>query len=562
MMQAQEIKLESLADGPGLLPYKLGATRLITQYHTYLQYIQLNDFEDNINLLQHQLQTYQSRLPNDTYDLYELQINYLSKKTNKAWIQLKSLEPDYRVKRGLVNGLGSIVKSITGNLDHEDALRYNNVLKDLQVNQDKIISEFNNHISLNKEWMLQYTNVISQLAENQSKINATIDLLIDSNAHAESSLLKYAKFAQLLEIIGENMEDLILELDRIENMLAFIRTETTHHSMVKIDVLKDMIGKLKHLYDKDQILDLEIREYYNIIKPGFYYVGKQIVIIFSIPIVSRDTYELYRLSIVPNKNRQALIPPYPFLATNELSFVYMEAECPKLKNWYLCEKKFSHQVRSTPDCIQTLIRTQALDKTCSFTPITLSKEALDKLDDHHYVISFPNETRIHSTCGSEVIDILQGSYLVTIPVKCLLRTAQFTITNDRDVIKGQPLKLMKIPYASEQQITSHPLRLNSIDLQGLHSIQNKVMMEAPVDFEKENSTSMYHTTIPFYIVMLITAVIIIAFIIYRKRRWIRNLPAASDINKEIYEDPEKIRNMKREKDVKDIPATFSLKVLK
>lgn len=80
MTRAHEIKLESLAEGPGLLPYKLGTARLTEQYHTFIQYIQLDDLETNINLVQNQLQTYRSRLPNDTYLLYELQIEYLSNK--------------------------------------------------------------------------------------------------------------------------------------------------------------------------------------------------------------------------------------------------------------------------------------------------------------------------------------------------------------------------------------------------------------------------------------------------------------------------------------------------
>jgi hypothetical protein len=472
------------------------------------------------------------------------------------------LEPDSRVKRGLINGLGSVIKSITGNLDQSDALKYDNILKELQVNQEKIVSVFNNHISLNKEWMSHYSDILNQLIQNQNKINATIELIMNSNAYNENSLLKYAQFAQLLQIIGENVEDLILELNRIENMLAFIRVGTTHHSMVKVDILKVMIDRLKSIYDRNQVLDPDIREYYDIIKAGFYYNGKQIVIVFSIPIVSIDRYELYRLAIVPNKEQQVLIPPYPFLATNEVSFMYMEAECPKLNHWYLCEKKITQQIRNTPDCIQKLIKTQALDESCQFTTVTLAKEALDKLDDQHYIISIPNQTRIHSSCGREDIDLLQGSYMVTIPVKCSLRTAEFTITNVYDEMKGQPLKLTKIPYNKEMQITPHHLRLNTISLQGLQNIQNKAMMEVPPQLETQSSISTYyHTTIPFYIVVFSASVLAVALYCRQKYRN-KKISTTSDNIEQPYQDPEEIRKVKREKDSNDIPATFSLSVLK
>lgn len=80
----QDIRLETLDDGPGLLPFKLGPTKLITHHHTFLQRIQLNDIEDKISTLQTQIQTFETRLPNDTYALYELQITYLNNKLEKA----------------------------------------------------------------------------------------------------------------------------------------------------------------------------------------------------------------------------------------------------------------------------------------------------------------------------------------------------------------------------------------------------------------------------------------------------------------------------------------------
>lgn len=64
-----------------------------------------------------------------------------------------------------------------------------------------------------------------------------------------------------------------------------------------------------------------------IIRPGFYYVDKQIIITFQFSTVPVDVYDLFRLSVVPSKDKQALIPSYPFIATYENVFMYMEAEC-------------------------------------------------------------------------------------------------------------------------------------------------------------------------------------------------------------------------------------------
>ncbi|CAK1581928.1 unnamed protein product [Parnassius mnemosyne] len=499
---------------------------------------------------------YKNRLDNDTNLLYELQMDYLSSKLDKVLLQLNSLEPS-RTKRGLVDGLGSVIKSVTGNLDYLDAAKYNNAIKVLKDNQDRIESEFNSHISISKEWMLQHNSVISQIIENENKINSTLIQLLDRAAYRDSSLIKYAKFAQLLTILTENIDDMLNELNRIENILAFSRASSTHHSTLSVKVIKSMLVRLRQIYDKEHVLNLETREYYDIIKSGYYFTENQIVIVLKFPVISKDTFDLFRLSIVPNKNHQSIIPPYPLIATNREKFVYMETECPKLSNRYLCEKETNTQIRTQSDCIQNLIINQSIATSCKITDIALSKEAMERLDDKHYTISFPQPTKVHTVCGREDITTLQGSYLATIPINCFLRTQEFTITNINDQVEGHPLKLMKIPM--DINAKSNPavprISLNTINLKGLHAAQDQLMMQPPLHLREMDLPTLYHTTIPFYAVLSSIAIfaIIISVRYYyktKKQEQIQNNTQHS------YEKPE-------ESEVKKaLPATFSLKVLK
>lgn len=50
-----------------------------------------------------------------------------------------------------------------------------------------------------------------------------------------------------------------------------------------------MVKKLRKIYGQEQILNLELREYYDIIKPASYFVDKQIVFIFKFPFFSKAT---------------------------------------------------------------------------------------------------------------------------------------------------------------------------------------------------------------------------------------------------------------------------------
>lgn len=442
------------------------------------------------------------------------------------------------MKRGLIDGLGSIIKSVTGNLDSLDAIKYNNDIKILQDDNNKIGHEFNNHVSLCKEWMVQHSIVINKLISNQAKINETLELILDSNAQRDYSLLKYAKFAQYLAIITENVDDVLEEIIRIENTLAFIHASSLHHSMLSTDILNHMIQILVKIYGKEKVLELELRQYYDIIKPGYYYSGDKIVIIFKMPIFSKDSYDLYKLAVAPNKLKQALIPPYPYIATNSNGYVYIEAECPKYSNWYLCGEKMAHQLRQVPDCIQNLITGQYIDKTCEIATVTLSRIAMEELDEKHYVIALPNATRIHTVCGKEDYNVLHGTYLATIPTNCFLYTPEFTITNKNDQIKGQPLKITKLTINEDiEKLTRSHIHLNSIDLRRLHDVQQKITTQPALQLDQVPSSYLYHTTIPLYIVVfgaLILAMILFARRYKGKKRSVGISPPAN----KIYEKPE------------------------
>lgn len=503
---AQEIRLESLEDGPGLLPFRLGPMRLVTHYHTFLQYIELTDIHNKVDLVQAQLIELSSKLPNITQSLFETQLAYLNSKLTKVTFQLKSLEP-HRSKRGIIDGLGSVIKSLTGNLDYKDAIKYNNAIKALRDNQIKITSEINSHISLGKEWMKQHTNIISHIVDNQIKINETIHAIIRNETYLHSSLIRYNRLTQLLMIITDNVDELYDEIRRIEDILVFTRTSSTHHSMLRVDILQTMLTDLKKIYNQDQLLDLEIREYYDVIRTGSFYNNNQIVIVLKVPIISPHAYDLYKLPLAPNKKNQILLPPYPLVATSGNLHVYIEAECPKYNTRYICEEKLHQQIRSEPDCIQKILTHQTLEGSCELTSISIKKETIEKLDDRHYVVVYPQPTQVQITCGSSDYRKLQGSYLITIPYKCSLRSKEFTIYNSNDRIEGQPIKILNITTIEMTSALPPPILLSSINLKELQTIQDKIISQPPIQAKNLSTETLYHTTLPFYVVLMIIIII-------------------------------------------------------
>lgn len=425
------------------------------------------------------------------------------------------------MKRGLIDPLGTLIKSISGNLDFNDAIKYDNAIKILQNNDEILSKNFNRHISLCKKWIVEQNQTLSTLIRNQNKLNKALLTLSNSTLTNNDKLINYAHLNQLFNIITDNANDLYTEMLRIENILAYSKINNVHHSILSIASMKDIIENLHKIYDSEQILHLNLRDYYTCIRIGSYFSGNKLVVVLRVPIIYKSTFDLYKLCPLPNKNQEILVPPYPLIATNSLEHVYMEAECPKSGDWYICEQRLSHQIRTDQDCIQKLIHTQEVDETCKSTPISLSKEALLELDDQHYAVSFPKPTKVEIKCQQEQYVILKGSYVATVPQYCSMKTQLFTIINSNNKVRGQPLKIMyipqkKIPTKNSEDRTG-VLKMNSINLSNLEKIEQQLAIEKPIQIDRIQSTNFYHTSIPLYLLTLSGAGAL-AFILYRRHR--------------------------------------------
>lgn len=72
--------------------------------------------------------------------------------------------------------------------------------------------------------------------------------------------------AQVITILSDNVDYVSRELIKLENIIAFIKTSTTHHSILDSVTMRSMLSNLTVLYGRERVLNLDIREIYDIIK--------------------------------------------------------------------------------------------------------------------------------------------------------------------------------------------------------------------------------------------------------------------------------------------------------
>lgn len=533
LARAQDIRLDNLDNGPGILPFKLGPTKIVSHHHTFLESINLKFIQQQIDLTKSQVSLAAKNITNDNLVLFKYQVVHLFQKLDKISVQLDSLQPT-RSKRGLFNPLGSFIKSITGNLDQNDAQKYESIIQILQKNENGFSDSFNKHVTLFKEFSNQQVRVLKSLSSNQAKLEKDFQNFADSTFTQTEQLMYYAHMSQLFSLISENIDDLSDEISRLENVLAFSRTGTMHHSLLSNKDISEMISKLSTIYGPDEIVKLDLRYYFDLITLGSYFVDKNIVIVLKFPITTTSSYDLFKLCPVPNLNHEIILPPFPYIATNSKEFAYLEAECPKIDTWFICEQSLQHQTRTQSDCIYQLIHQQEIDKSCNPTSVSLSNEALTELDDRHYVISFPKPTKVDMICTQENHEMLHGSFLATIPRNCSMRTPKFTIVNIGDKIRGQPVEIITplLQSAISSPVPEKPhYNFTTIDLNKLHDIQKHITMEVPVNPASSFDLSTYHTTIPMYSFIILSAsALVIAYCLrFRRNNRTHNITHPSNI---------------------------------
>ncbi|KAJ8728952.1 hypothetical protein PYW07_006648 [Mythimna separata] len=170
----------------------------------------------------------------------ELQTQYIMNITIERYNQLI---PSIRIKRGLIDPAGSIIKALTGNLDNDDAIRYDRLISSLQSQQNVAI----NKITLISEIVDTFVNITNSTRNNFIVLEKTIEEIeeILNNTQFQTSKNLVLNTYNLLI---HNFQILLTRLDEVETAVAFSRVNVLHQSILNttelfnIQILRKQIG--------------------------------------------------------------------------------------------------------------------------------------------------------------------------------------------------------------------------------------------------------------------------------------------------------------------------------
>lgn len=542
---------------------KLGVAKNIIDHWSLVQIIDIKNVEIEFKKLEDNYNKLNTSFYNTTHghvyakEMYNYRylLDFKFKEIHKKFEHIINIDnTNDRQKRGLINGLGTIWKSITGNLDQNDADKYDSAILELKTTQNKLKNIANSQISLTEKSLHIFNESVNKLQHNQillesriMQIEITMHKLEFQEANDYMFITLNAIFNQVIAAISIISEI----LENINNSILFSKLNILHSSIINKNELQLELQKIKSKLQMTK-LPLEIQQtldYYSIINIKSYIRNKQIVFILEIPLVEAydyDYYKLYPLPIYNNLNFHVIIPKTNYLILNEKRYSLIQNLCKEInKMLFLCNEETTLSIHDQSPCEVKLITINNNINECTQINIHLSKTKIQKIYKNKWIVVTFKNIIIKTKCNNnEEKMVLSGTYIITVIKNCEVYIDNIILkSHEEDINSVKTINLPKIDYYQEistERIISNlkPLNLDNLQLDDLNKINNEI------EFTKKqiatinpqfhyNNISLY--TIISYVVITIICLIMIKIYCNPNTSCLRNKIKIRSENK--LEDP-------------------------
>ena len=526
-----QVTVTNLNRNPGILPFKLGNAKIKVKSHIFLHYFDMKPIRDEIKILKYQYRKVSLSIKTNLTHPYFFELDNFNRallfQLNSAEQKFNSLNPHHRVKRGLINGLGSVIKTITGNLDANDAIRFDQAIKDLETNQEHIISKFNKEISLTGKVIENFSNITNLIKHNQDAIAAGLNKVNSQLNRLIFDFDDYLQIRNILDQINVTLNIILQLLNDVENAITFARLGTLHGSIIKIEEIESIIHTVLKYYSKDELIFQNLlnqtHNYYNIIKVQAYFSETKVVFVLNFPIVHPKTFNYYHLYSIPNSDNTVIVPPNTYLVTNEDYYQYESLPCDHMESIYYCPREYLVKELTTPDCIVRLLQlsTSTMPNNCHLASIHIRDTIIHQINPAYYLCMFRNATKIKLTCRNTDFTILRGNFLIHLPTGCSFQyDGSSPYQNGQEVTKGQPLLLPEMKVSGDRSSfkLTKKIVLKEAKLDRIHQLEKEQDDIEPLTRMVTHPPAInQYMTIPIYIIFL--TVVVWYIIRHCLRRW-------------------------------------------
>lgn len=430
---------------------------------------------------------------NEYFNSYNVIIN-LENKIKSQIIQLIP-ELNLRKKRGLINGLGSIVKCLTGNLDQEDAEKFNAQIKNLQGNQESLKNIISDQVSLMNISIKNFNEITMNISHNQLILDSRIKQIenfIRKTKLTEINNYQYFLTYTVLNQITFTFQIMYDILERIETAISFAKLNTLHNSIINPVVFSQEIKTIENFIKPfnlpfenklENMLKLE-----KLIEIKSFQQGTEITFILELPLVEITNYQYYELLPFPvkiNDSYVTIIPKTKFLAISDVSFLEANEKCIEFSNKeFICKNVIKNIIENNVNCELEIIKYSKVIPACNTNQFNLNSPLVYKINTANYIAIIPKALLITETCKEmkNNKNLQPGSYLISIDVDCYIQIKNYKLIT-RKALPILPSNI-EIPNINiNLNLTHKEINFNDINLKQINTDKLR-NLEVLLDIQK------------------------------------------------------------------------------
>lgn len=451
-------------------------------------------------------------------DQIENSLNLISKK-------IVFIAPRHRFRRGFINGLGSIIKTITGNLDYEDAIKFENELSNLRNSIHSIDSSQKQTLFIAKHAVEEFSKQIELLDINQKKLGAMLKNATFSNNLIVSRL----HFLDLYIQIDFSLQILLDKLVILEDAMTFAQLEVMHPSIISPhSLIREMLNiqKINQFRSVDNISIKNIHSIEKSIGVKAYSTDNTLTFILEIPSTDPNPFDLIHLYSIPDKQNLTIIPKSKYLALGTNEYSYLEEDCKKItQDVQLCTSLNTQPVEKSEDCIISLIKHES--KNCTRAKMDLKQGKIQKLQDNKWLIILKEEQILRTLCGRKSdYKKITGINIASITSDCQIEILNRTLKANTNTVAADDIIPLPSQISIPEENIHYNLQLEDISLDSIHELMDRAenVQEPTIDWKTSMATPSW-STLGLYLILIVIA-------IWKIRQWKQKQPKPDEARTE------------------------------
>ncbi|CAG9137712.1 unnamed protein product [Plutella xylostella] len=461
---------------------------------------------------------------------------------------LSHLTSTKRTKRGWFDGIGSVLKTVFGTLDSDDAVYYDQVIQKVISDESEIFNVMKNQIQITQSAIQNFNSTVNKINENDKLLNSNFQTIYQFIDKFDSNITIIDIRTTLnshFGILNAMLSAVIDDINIVTNSILFAKQDVLHPAIISpkqifIELTKN-INFLKQNKEFPLPLNLEdIHILIDISTLNVFYINNKLVFVLNIPLVTPQEYELYHVLPLPTPHSFqdltfALVQPtkkYIGLPTNKHSYVQFNdiSRCKTLsREHFICDDVNEYSVISNPSC-ESQILTQifkTLPKECNTKFIYGDVEIWQKLINNKWIYIYSKPTKLTIDCTNNDIKEykLINTGIIQLDKNCKGYANLIQITATSDIISNftSPsfdLDLTKDDCCNDIKLnkTKHlftPINIGNVQLDDLNRASVKLhSIEEHIDTMQSNKANLkphFHIT---YLVYTLSGLALL-FVMYK-----------------------------------------------